>query len=97
MTAWLDKHLLGTRYTYVCPVLYVDVGSVADAGYGAFFTSESEMGKKSGSGMINPDHISESLETILGVEILTFFFCRSGIRDKKIGSGIRDGKISDPG
>jgi hypothetical protein len=33
------------------------------------------MGKKSGSGsgMTNPDHISESLETILSVKILKFF------------------------
>jgi hypothetical protein len=27
----------------------------------------------SGSGMNNPDHISESLETIFGVKILKFF------------------------
>jgi hypothetical protein len=49
--------------------------SVADPGSGR--------GKKSGSGsdMNNPDHISESMETI---------FCRSGIRDgKKFGSGIK--------
>jgi hypothetical protein len=33
------------------------------------------MGKKSGSGsgMNNPDHISESLKTIFGVKILKFF------------------------
>jgi hypothetical protein len=33
------------------------------------------MGKKSGSGsgMSNPDHISESLETIFWVKILKFF------------------------
>jgi hypothetical protein len=31
------------------------------------------MGKKSGSKMNNPDHISESLETIFGVKILKFF------------------------
>jgi hypothetical protein len=33
------------------------------------------MGKKSGSGsgMNNPDHISESLETIFWIKILTFF------------------------
>jgi hypothetical protein len=33
------------------------------------------MGKKSGSGfrMNNPDHISESLETIFWVKILEFF------------------------
>jgi hypothetical protein len=65
------------------------------------------MGKKSGpgSGMNNPDHISESLETIFWVKILKFFDAyrggkkfRSGIRHgknlvlgwKKFGSGIRD-------
>jgi hypothetical protein len=31
------------------------------------------MGKRSGSGMNIPDHISESLETIFGVKILKFF------------------------
>jgi hypothetical protein len=53
------------------------------------------MGKKSGagSGMNNPDHISESLETFFGVKILKFFDAdpgcnkfRSGIRDKHPGS-----------
>jgi hypothetical protein len=48
------------------------------------------MGKKSGSGsgINNLDHISESLETIFWVKILTFFF---GTRDpgwKKFGSGM---------
>jgi hypothetical protein len=56
------------------------------------------MGKKSGSGsgMNNPDHISESLETIFWVKILEILLCRSWIRDRKIfdlgwkkfGSGI---------
>jgi hypothetical protein len=54
------------------------------------------MGKKSGSGsgMNNSNHISKSLESIFsGIKILTFFDAdpRSGL--KKIGSGIRDGKI----
>jgi hypothetical protein len=31
------------------------------------------MGKKSESGMNNPDYIAESLETIFGVKILKFF------------------------
>jgi hypothetical protein len=59
---------------------------------GAFLTLGSGMGKKSryGSGMNNPDHISESLETIFCVKILKFF-------DADPGSGIRDGKNSDPG
>jgi hypothetical protein len=45
------------------------------------------VGKKSGSGsgMNNPDHISERLETIFLVKILPFL-----IR-------IRDGKIMEPG
>jgi hypothetical protein len=40
------------------------VTSVADPdpGSGAFLTPGSGMGKKYGSGMNNPDHISESLE-----------------------------------
>jgi hypothetical protein len=46
------------------------------------------MGKKSGSGMNNPDHISQSLETIFWIKILW-------IRDEKIW--IRDGKNLDPG
>jgi hypothetical protein len=55
----------------------------------------SAMGKKagSGSGMNNPDHISESLETIFWVKILKFFDGEPGsvmenmwIRDKHPGS-----------
>jgi hypothetical protein len=46
------------------------------------------MGKNSGSGMNNPDHISES--TIFWVKILKFF-------DADPGSGIQNGKNSDPG
>jgi hypothetical protein len=50
----------------------VEIGSVTDPdqGSGAFLTPGSGMGKKSGSGpgsgseMNNPDHISESLESI---------------------------------
>ncbi len=55
----------------------------------------------SGSGMNNPDHISETLETIFWVKILKFFDADPGW--KKFGSGIRDRKnpgsginISDP-
>jgi hypothetical protein len=51
------------------------------------------MDKKSGSrsGMNNPDHISESLETIFWVKILKFFEADPGwkkirIRDKHPGS-----------
>jgi hypothetical protein len=58
-----------------------------DPGSGAYLTPKSGMGKKSvsGSGMNNPDHISESLETIFWVKIL-----------KSIDADIRDGKNSDP-
>jgi hypothetical protein len=50
------------------------------------------MGKKSGSGsgMNNPDHISEWLETIFWVKILTFF-------DADPGSGMEKFRIWDPG
>jgi hypothetical protein len=53
------------------------------------------MGKKSGSGsgMNNPDHISESLETIL--KILKFFDADPGW--KKFGSGMEKIRIRDPG
>jgi hypothetical protein len=54
--------------------------------------------------MNNPDHISESLETIVWVKILKFFDADPEIRDPEIRgsgirrsgirrSGIRDGKI----
>jgi hypothetical protein len=51
------------------------------------------MGKKqgSGSGMNNPDHISESLENIFRDKILKFFF------DANPGSGIQDRNYLDPG
>jgi hypothetical protein len=51
-----------------------------DPGSGAFLTPGSGMGKKSGtgSGMNNPDHISESLETLSWVENLN---CLMRIRD----------------
>jgi hypothetical protein len=47
--------------------------------------------KKSGSrfGMNNPDHISESLETIFWVKILKFF-------DADPGSGMKRIRIRDP-
>jgi hypothetical protein len=52
------------------------------------------MGKVSGSGSVmnNPDHISESVETICGVKILN-----SLMRIRDPVSGIRYGKNSDPG
>jgi hypothetical protein len=66
--------------------------SVPDPGCGAFLTlgsPGSEIGKKSGfgSGMNNPDHISESLETIFGLKYLSF---NGDPGWKKFGSGIRD-------
>jgi hypothetical protein len=53
-----------------------------DPGSGAFLTPGS------GSGMHNPDHISESLETIIWIKILKFF-------GTDPGSGME--KKSDPG
>jgi hypothetical protein len=46
----------------------------------------SGMGKKSGSGsgMNNPDHISESLETVFLVKILKFFDADPGLGIEKI-------------
>jgi hypothetical protein len=46
------------------------------------------MSKKSGSGMKNPDHISESLETIFWVKILKFFDVYPGSGMEKFGSGM---------
>jgi hypothetical protein len=55
------------------------------------------MGKKSGSrfGIKNPDHISESLETIFWVKILQLFDADPGW--ETYGSRIQDGKNSHPG
>jgi hypothetical protein len=69
--------------------------SVAVPGSGALLTSGSGMGKNQdpGSGMNNPDHISESLKTFFWVKILKFFDADPGsgmdriqIRDKHPGS-----------
>jgi hypothetical protein len=46
--------------------------------------------------MNNPDHISVSLKIFL-VKILTGTFFDADPKWKKIVSGIRDGKNSDPG
>jgi hypothetical protein len=72
--------------------------AVPDPGSGAFLTPGSGMGKKarSGSGMNNLGHISESLKKQFSV--LKYISSLMQIRDgKKFGSGIGDGKISDPG
>jgi hypothetical protein len=55
------------------------------------------MGKKSGSGVgkNNPDHISESLETICWVKMLKFFDADMGW--KKLGSGMEKIQIRNPG
>jgi hypothetical protein len=55
------------------------------------------MGKKSGSGtgMNNPDHISESLETIFWVKILKFFSADPGWN--KFTSGMDKIRIRSPG
>jgi hypothetical protein len=57
----------------------------------------SGIGKKSGSGsgMNNPDHIFESLDTNFWVKILKFFYADPGW--KKFGSGIEKTRIRDPG
>jgi hypothetical protein len=44
----------------------------------------------SGSGINNPDHISESLETIFWVIIFKFFDADPGSGMEKFVSGIRD-------
>ncbi len=69
-------------------VLELFIVADPDPGSGAFLTPGSWMGEKSdsGSGMNNPNHISESLETIFWVKILKFFHADPGW--KKIGSGI---------
>jgi hypothetical protein len=61
-----------------------------DPGTGAFLSPGSGSGKKSRSGSrINiPDHISESFETVFWLKILKILLR---------GSGIWDGKKSDPG
>jgi hypothetical protein len=58
------------------------------------------MGKNSGSGsgMKNPNHISETLETIFWVNLKILFLWGSGIRDgKKFGTGMEKIRISYTG
>jgi hypothetical protein len=76
-------------------MLYFSVAD-PDSGSGAFLTPGSGIRDrlKSVSGMINLDHISESLETSFGVIILRFYM---RIRDpgwKKFGSGTRIGNTA---
>jgi hypothetical protein len=78
-----QKHRFLTRNSVADP----------DPESGAFLTPGSGfgMGNKSGSGseMNNPDHISESLETIFWVK---FFDADCGSGMEKFGYGIRNGK-----
>jgi hypothetical protein len=76
-----------------------------DPGLGAFLTPGSGIldGRKSasGSGMNNPDHIFQSLETIFFLLFLMLKYLNSltRIRDpgwSQFGSVIRDGVSSDP-
>jgi hypothetical protein len=55
------------------------------------------MVKKSGSGsaMTNPDHISQSLQTIFLVKILKFFDVDSESGMEKFGSGMEKIRIRD--
>ncbi len=74
-------------------------GSVEDPdpGSGTFLTLWI---RGSGSGINNPDHISESLETIFSVKQLKILKSLMRIRDplsKTFGSGIGDRINSDPG
>jgi hypothetical protein len=59
-------------------------------------TPGSEMGKNQDPdpGWTNPDHISESIETIFWVKILKFF--DAGPVWKKFRSGLEKNRIRDP-
>jgi hypothetical protein len=54
------------------------------------FPQDPGSGKKfgSGSGMNNPNHISESLETIFWVKVLKFFDADPGLKKFDPGSGM---------
>jgi hypothetical protein len=64
--------------------------SVADPelGSGAFLSPGSGISKKTGSGINNPDHIFDTLETNFWVKILKFL--DADPEWKKFGSGIRN-------
>jgi hypothetical protein len=69
-----------------------------DPGSGVFLTPGSGIGKKteSGSGMNNPDHISEKLRNqFFGLKLLKLFDADPGW--EKFGSGIEKILIRDPG
>jgi hypothetical protein len=72
---------------------------VADPGSGAFSTPGSGMGKtsRSGSGMNIPVHISESLETVFGLKILTFVDANPDPGSESFLTLDQGWKISDSG
>jgi hypothetical protein len=76
-------------------------GSVADPDPFDLLTSGSGIrnGQKlgSGSGMNNPNHISESLETVFGLKYLNSLMRIRDLGWKKFESGICEGKNSHPG
>jgi hypothetical protein len=84
--------MLGCKGTDHCRAGEGLLCSVADPdpGFGAFLTPGSGMGKKFRNRDDNPDHISESLETIFWVKILKFFDADPGPRNP-------GWKKSDPG
>jgi hypothetical protein len=83
---------------------YIAKTSVADPGSGAFLTPGSGMGRKSasGSGIRHEQPGSNFLELrnhffcFFGVNILKFFDADPGSGMEKFGSGIQNGKKSDP-
>jgi hypothetical protein len=66
---WRSNSIFNLRNQSITCIVFPVIRSVADP------DPESGIGKKSGSGsgMNNPDHISESLKNIFGVKILKFF------------------------
>jgi hypothetical protein len=64
---WIRKFLKGwILLIFLAIALFSSSVAGPDPGSGIFFTLDpgSGMGKKSGSEMKNPDHVSQSLETI---------------------------------
>jgi hypothetical protein len=68
-------------------------GCVADVDPGSRVQRDGEKSGSDQSGMNNPDHISESLETIFWAKILQFYDANTGC--KKFGSGIEKIRIRD--
>ncbi len=83
----------------VDPLLHNPIQNLRIVGPSLFFSADPDpgcgMGKKSGSTMNNPDHISESLETIFWVKKYLNSLMRIGDeKNSDPGSGIN---IPDPG